>query len=89
MAGRSRYDNPFEEGGTDEVNPFAVRLADQLELLLILSSSCFTEINHPPVLFDSLTDLILFYVLAMYLPLLVNILPCEIICSMDVCSGPL
>lgn len=23
MAGRSRYDNPFEEGGTDEVNPFA------------------------------------------------------------------
>jgi hypothetical protein len=24
MAGRSRYDNPFEEGGADEVNPFAV-----------------------------------------------------------------
>jgi hypothetical protein len=23
MAGRSRYDNPFEEGGGDEVNPFA------------------------------------------------------------------
>jgi hypothetical protein len=23
MAGRSRYDNPFEEGGADEVNPFA------------------------------------------------------------------
>ncbi|XP_066369201.1 secretory carrier-associated membrane protein 4-like [Miscanthus floridulus] len=23
MAGRSKYDNPFEEGGADEVNPFA------------------------------------------------------------------
>nr|CAB3499058.1 unnamed protein product [Digitaria exilis] len=23
MAGRSRYENPFEEGGADEVNPFA------------------------------------------------------------------
>uniref|UniRef100_A0A453KTM5 Uncharacterized protein n=1 Tax=Aegilops tauschii subsp. strangulata TaxID=200361 RepID=A0A453KTM5_AEGTS len=25
MAGRTRYDNPFEESGGDEVNPFAVR----------------------------------------------------------------
>jgi hypothetical protein len=39
MAGRSKYDNPFEEGGADEVNPFAVsRKPAQAQLALALSS---------------------------------------------------
>lgn len=40
MAGRSRYDNPFEEGGADEVNPFAVsRMPAQTQLAELHSSS--------------------------------------------------
>jgi hypothetical protein len=39
MAGRSKYDNPFEEGGADEVNPFAVsRKPAQAQLAPALSS---------------------------------------------------
>jgi hypothetical protein len=51
MAGRSRYDNPFEEGGGDEVNPFAVSSPASSPCFFVSPSENIQ--THLPFLLDS------------------------------------
>lgn len=59
MAGRSRYDNPFEEGGADEVNPFAVspRLSPAGRPAMGSSTSSSPVFPHSPASFDGFCHL--------------------------------